>query len=67
MATRSDAWNKATLFLEILGNLLRMKNTINEYMQQLMDVKSDTIDEGIDYKDASDLDTTKWLSYRISR
>ncbi|MBU3966759.1 MAG: hypothetical protein KKG76_05190 [Euryarchaeota archaeon] len=37
---------------------------IDEYMQQLMDAKSEAMDEGIDYQDASEFDSKKWLSYR---
>ncbi len=44
--------------------LLRAKGTIDEYMQQLMDAKSEAIDEGIDYQDAAEFDPAKWLSYR---
>ncbi|CAG0984304.1 hypothetical protein METP3_02264 [Methanosarcinales archaeon] len=44
--------------------LLRSKGTIDEYMQQLMDAKSEAIDEGIDYQDATEFDPAKWLSYR---
>jgi hypothetical protein len=44
--------------------LLRAKGTIDEYMQQLMDAKSEAIDEGIEYQDASEFDPAKWLSYR---
>ncbi len=44
--------------------LLRAKGTIDEYMQQLMDAKSEAIDEGIDYQDAGEFDPAKWLSYR---
>jgi hypothetical protein len=33
-------------------------------MQQLMDAKSEAIDEGIDYQEASPFDPGKWLSYR---
>ncbi|WAM22425.1 MAG: DEAD/DEAH box helicase (plasmid) [Candidatus Methanoperedens sp.] len=44
--------------------LLRAKGTIDEYMQQLMDAKSEAIDEGIDYQDATEFDPAKWLSYR---
>lgn len=44
--------------------LLRAKGTIDEYMQQLMDAKSEAIDEGIDYQNASEFDPLKWLSYR---
>jgi len=44
--------------------LLRAKGTIDEYMQQLMDAKSEAIDEGIDYQDSSEFDPAKWLSYR---
>lgn len=44
--------------------LLRAKGTIDEYMQQLMNAKSEAIDEGIDYQDASEFDPAKWLSYR---
>jgi hypothetical protein len=44
--------------------LLRAKGTIDEYMQQLMNAKSEAIDEGIDYQEASEFDPAKWLSYR---
>ena len=44
--------------------VLRAKVTIDEYMQQLMDAKSEAIDEGIDYQDSSEFDPAKWLSYR---
>lgn len=44
--------------------LLRGKGTIDEYMQQLMDAKTEAIDEGIDYQEASEFDPEKWLSYR---
>jgi len=44
--------------------MLRAKGSIDEYMQQLMDAKSEAIDEGIDYQDASEFDPAKWLSYR---
>ncbi len=44
--------------------LLRAKGTIDEYMQQLMDAKSEAIDEGIDYQDAAEFDPAKWLSYK---
>jgi hypothetical protein len=44
--------------------LLRAKGTIDEYMQQLMNAKSEAIDEGIDYQEAGEFDPKKWLSYR---
>ncbi|WAM22298.1 MAG: hypothetical protein OI860_00620 (plasmid) [Candidatus Methanoperedens sp.] len=44
--------------------LLRAKGMIDEYMQQLMDAKSEAIDEGLDYQDAAEFDPAKWLSYR---
>jgi hypothetical protein len=33
-------------------------------MKQLMDAKSEAIDEGIDYQNAGEFDPMKWLSYR---
>jgi hypothetical protein len=33
-------------------------------MQQLMDAKSEAIDEGIDYQEAQEFDPKKWLSYK---
>lgn len=44
--------------------MLRAKGSIDEYMQQLMNAKSEAIDEGIDYQDATEFDPAKWLSYR---
>jgi SNF2 family DNA or RNA helicase len=44
--------------------LLRAKGTIDEYMQQLMDAKSEAIGEGIDYQEASEFDPEEWLSYK---
>ncbi len=44
--------------------LLRAQGTIDEYMQQLMDAKSEAIGEGIDYQEASEFDPEKWLSYK---
>jgi ERCC4-related helicase len=44
--------------------LLRARGTIDEYMQQLMDAKSEAIDEGIDYQEAQEFDPKKWLSYK---
>ncbi|MFH1283194.1 MAG: DEAD/DEAH box helicase [bacterium] len=44
--------------------LLRHIGTIDEYMQQLMDAKSEAIGEGIDYQEAAEFDPEKWLSYR---
>jgi len=44
--------------------LLRSIGTIDQYMQQLMDAKSEAIDEGIDYQEASEFDPEKWLSYK---
>ena len=43
--------------------LLRNKGTIDEYMQQLMDVKQDAIDNGIDHQE-SNFKPEEWLSYR---
>jgi SNF2 family DNA or RNA helicase len=44
--------------------LLRAQGTIDEYMQQLMDSKSEAIGEVIDYQEAADFDPEKWLSYK---
>ncbi len=44
--------------------LLRAVGTIDQYMQQLMDAKTEAIDEGLDYQAASEFDPEKWLSYR---
>jgi SNF2 family DNA or RNA helicase len=44
--------------------LLRAQGTIDEYMQQLMDSKSEAIGEVIDYQEASEFDPEKWLSYK---
>ena len=44
--------------------LLRAKGTIDEYMAQLMQSKSEAIDEGIDYQEAAAFDPGKWLSYK---
>lgn len=44
--------------------LLRAKGTIDEYMQQLMSVKEEAIEECIDYQTASEFDPKNWLSYR---
>lgn len=44
--------------------LLRNNGTIDQYMQQLMDAKTEAIDEGIDYQEASEFDPEKWLSYK---
>ena len=43
--------------------LLRNKGTIDEYMQQLMDVKQDAIENGIDHQESS-FNPEEWLSYR---
>ena len=37
-----------------------LRGTIDEYMQQLMDAKSEAIDECIDYQDAMEFDPAKW-------
>lgn len=44
--------------------LLRAKGAIDEYMQQLMDAKTEAINEGIDHQEASEFDPEKWLSYK---
>lgn len=44
--------------------MLRAKGTVDDYMQILMDAKSEAIDEGIDYQDAAEFDPIKWLIYR---
>ncbi|MDD5615018.1 MAG: SNF2-related protein [Candidatus Methanoperedens sp.] len=44
--------------------LLRAKGTIDEYMQQLMDAKTEAINEGIDYQQAAEFDPEKWLTYK---
>ncbi len=44
--------------------MLRHIGTIDEYMQQLMDAKSEAIGEGIDYQEASEFDPEKWMSYK---
>jgi len=44
--------------------LLRAQGTIDEYMQQLMDSKSEAIGEVIDYQAACEFDPEKWLSYK---
>lgn len=44
--------------------LLRAIGTIDEYMSQLMQAKSEAIDEGIDYQEAAAFDAGKWLSYK---
>jgi SNF2 family DNA or RNA helicase len=45
-------------------SLLRAEGTIDEYMAQLMQAKSEAIDEGIDYQEAAAFDASKWLSYK---
>ena len=44
--------------------LLRLAGTIDMYMRQLMNAKSNAINQGIDHSDYEEIDMKKWLSYR---
>ncbi|CAG0966998.1 hypothetical protein METP3_01208 [Methanosarcinales archaeon] len=44
--------------------LLRCDGTIDMYMRQLMNAKSNAINQGIDHSEYEEIDMKKWLSYR---
>ena len=44
--------------------LLRCDGTIDMYMRQLMNAKTDAINQGIDHAGYEEVDMSKWLTYR---